>query len=102
MAIYVNAGGGGTTTGNIAANADTDVTLFTTPNTANQLYLITVQTRIDDAIDATEYPNNDFGFNQTMKVGPNVAVKIALANAGGNAAHYTATYQYVGIIIDTN
>jgi hypothetical protein len=123
MSIYANVGGSGNGGASIAANTAATISLCTTPNTANQLYLVTVQVAIEDPImetgtnDVLETgsqdwaygygyaavaPNLGHGYNQTMKVGPNQAIKIAIANQSAVSSNYDYTYQYVGIIIDTN
>lgn len=120
MAFYCSGGGGGNGTGSVAGNSSTNITLFTTPNVANTLYLVTVQTRQDEAIVeqtadsgasssggwgwgygtmAVTMPN-DYGYNQTFKVGPNVAVKIPIANCSVTHAGYAYSYQYVSFIVD--
>ena len=124
MAIYVSGGGAGTgALTSMSANSAAATSLFTTPNVDNTLYLITVQTRVDEPIlegdwetykcnatyvDVTAgswgglVTNNDYGYNQTWKVGPNAAVKIACANASSTAGAGVYTYQYVSIIVDNN
>jgi len=106
MAIYVSSGGSGNgSSGGMSAvgmNGNSVVlTLFTTPNVANTMYLIRWYSAMQNQNDATSLSMPDAPLHGVIKAGPNVAVKVMLYNitAANGAALYT--YDYVGIIMDT-
>ena len=103
MAVYVSGGGSGSV--NFAASAHTasaETTLLTTPNEANTLFLISWQMTHDENIVETTKTVEQTPIEGTMKVGPNIATKVRIANQSDTAENVTIAYQYVSIVIDNN
>ncbi len=115
MSVYVTSGGSGDGTDYLASGHAKTITLFTTPATTNVLYLINWTI----AANATNTPTPDTditaininGIGDLMekgviKAGPSTAVKISvpLWFSTSSSADYPLkySYNYVGIIIDTN
>jgi len=116
MAMYVSSGGSGSGTTAPAAGSSTVVTLLTTPNVANTLYIVQVtwclySTAQDTVVNcvplgtmqASSSHTSEVGTGEgcIFKVGPNIATKISFGNSSGNAASCAYAYNYIGFIMDT-
>lgn len=116
MAVAVTGGTGiGGGAGNVTAAGVTDLTLFTTPNTANALFLVRAQLWTANGADlelvadgrvvdqpqarhvAGAYKMWEIG---PIKFGPNVAVQLAILNTHASSARRVDwRYDYVGLVI---
>lgn len=120
MAMYVTTGGSGSGVTVVNANTYNNIVLFTTPNVANTVYIVSVTWGAYDAdIDGTgifcltpgAYGCVDSAALSTipvmgggpniMKVGPNVAVTLSFSTYD-EAGSVAWSYNYVGSIMDTN
>lgn len=119
MAMSVTGGGSGSGTAVVAVNSYNNLALFTTPDVANTMYIISVTWAPHAAAgkfgvtcatpgaysvskDGTDYvlPLIGGGPNM-MKVGRNAAVTLSFTayNEAGNVAY---SYNYVTMTMDTN
>lgn len=112
MAMYVSGGGSGSGTSAIAANAHVVITLLTTPDVANTMYIIqvtfgqNVNTSSTHAIPLGSVYGSSVvaggGEGSIFKVGPNVAVKINFSNDVAVIGNIGYAYNYISIVMDTN
>jgi len=116
MSVYVTTGGSGNSTSyGGAANSSASIALFTTPNVPNTMFLITIHGEQDEAITEWTYNASQYAGTSApialveqsrvtyqIKAGPNTAVKVARANQSSTTSTGNVSYNYCGIIIDTN
>jgi hypothetical protein len=98
MAIITTAGGSGTTSTSVGSLSGTNLTLFTTPNTTNAIFLVNVLV----AGATTGAGAYDLAYPQSianMKVGPNTTVYVPLWNNFSSAAYtYYVSYNYCSCV----
>jgi len=97
MAIITTSGGSGTTNTSVGAQSGTNLSLFTTPNTTNAIFLVNILV----AGATTGSGNYDLAYPQStinMKVGPNTSVSVPLFNNFSGAYTYYAHWSYCGCV----
>jgi hypothetical protein len=106
------AGGAGTVTGTRAANTNpSGITLFTTPNTANAVFIVNYTAAAGaGSVNNLGVAGDDiFGFvngssassasvsKGSLRVGPNTQIKVA--DIGGSSGAYHIEYNYLSVVI---
>src|SRR3990167_862091 len=112
MAIYISGGGSGAGTSLIDTGSYSNITLFTTPNEANTLFIVSVTWGPHHASavggvfcctpgayanisNATPAANPVVGGGPNMiKVGPNVAVRLSFGNATHSGNQINVAWSY--------
>jgi len=99
MAI-TTAGGGGSGTGTLAAQTANGVNLFTTPNTTNAIFAVTVTATMPMAPISSAIAQTPQNFTFKAVVGPNANVRVPLYNpySGVTPVAYAYSYQWVSIV----
>ncbi len=115
MSVYVNGGGSGNGTVYESQMDAQTITLFTTPNEDNTVFLVdytwgaslgdgafgTVDTELNTL--AGNMPQEAIKGKGRIRVGQNTAVKISVPCLNsGSSAPIAYSYNYVKLVIDTN
>ena len=115
--MYVSGGGSGSGSVSVGGNNYASITLFTTPNVANTMYVVTwnwANGRVQAG--STSYNvwrvacfpsiGDGVGFGpraqHAIKVGPNIAVRVEFASGYTYGFTGSYSYNYVSIVMDTN
>ncbi len=120
MSMYISTGGSGSGTTAMSANSTNNLAVFTTPNVANTMFLVSFTWGLDandtnfigvscltpgayvyGASNSVASAAATGGGPNIIKVGPNTAVTVSFSSSGPGAGSIGYAYNYVGIVMDT-
>lgn len=94
--ITTEGGGSSTSTASLGSNVGSIVFLFTTPNTANAIFIITISSGANGGTVSSGDPPVRI---TKMIAGPNANIYVAARNFYGASTVLQITWSYVGIVI---